>query len=178
MKKVADISAYIFIAAVALLSVVSILGVWDFFDGDVIIKSFQSAGLLAVVAVIIIVAEHFIEKKEAPLAVNAQGVAVPSSDELIIFKSIRIMTVTVLIAGATLLALFGVLSIWEVLSKEVFGKSVASIAIVAFSSLVILVTCFEREDSPLLHKKNFSGVAILVFIVAIWLLMASISSIF
>jgi hypothetical protein len=164
MRKIANVAAYLFILSVVILSAVSILGVWDFFSTDVITKSFESIGLLAAVAVIVLVADHFIDQRPTTATQGvdqALSITPPSS----VFKGIRMITLTTLILSVVLLALLGIMAIWEVLSGDVLHKSIASISIIAFSSLVIVVTCLEREDNPILHKKQISGGAIALIIV-------------
>ncbi len=172
MKKIADIAAYLFILAVVILGVVSILGVWDFFSNDVIYKSFQSIGLLALVAVIILVADHFIDHRAAPASATGlpEGSQAPviASESSAIFKGVRMFTLYILIASIVLLALAGIMAIWEVLSGEVLHKSLASIAIAAFSSLVIVVTCLERENNLILYKKKISGGMIFLVLILAW----------
>ncbi len=61
------------------------------------------------------------------------------------------MTLVVLIVSVSLLALVGVLSIWEVLEGDTVYKSLVTMGIFAFASLVIVVTCLDRENHKLLH---------------------------
>lgn len=62
MKKISNIAAYLFIASIFLMTTISILGVWDFLSGDVIYKSFQTVSLLALVTLIILLANKFIDR--------------------------------------------------------------------------------------------------------------------
>ena len=105
MRKIADIAAHCFIFAVVLLSIVSILGIWSVFAKDVITKSFETIGLLAFVALVVIAADHFIDRHDGVdnAAVDAASVAT--------FKSVRTITATVFISSTVLLALIGILSI-------------------------------------------------------------------
>ena len=142
MKTIQDIAGFLFIAAVAFLSVISVLGVWDFFSQDIINKSFETMGVLALVAIVVMVAGRFIEGR-------ADGVAVVPNPA---FKSIRYATLSLLIIFVSALALLGVLAIWDVIAdKDVLYKSLSSVAILAFAAFVMVVTCLEREDSPLLR---------------------------
>lgn len=182
MKKIADVAAHIFIFAVVVLSIISIFGVWDFFSGDVISKSFQSIGLLACVAVIILIADHFLEQKSPTPVIpdaseNLQPVLI-ESQPAIIFKGIRVFTLSLLVIAVALLALLGVAAIWEVLSGEILHKALASIAIIGFSSLIIVITCLERESNSILYRKNISpGIIIFVIIIA-FILISTLSDIF
>ena len=139
MKKIQNFLAFFLILAIIILTVVSIFGVWDIFDGDVVMKSFETLGLLAFVSAIIIAASHAMDSKsqDSMTPVNLPNPA---------FKSIRRFTVGVLIASSAILAFLGILSIWDIISDQsVLNKSLGSLAILAFSSLVIIVVCRERE---------------------------------
>jgi len=146
MKKIQDIAGFVFITAVSVLSFVSILGVWEFFGNDVILKSFQTLGLLAIAAIVIIVAGRFVDHKSED---GSEIIFVPNP----LFKTIRMATVGVLIVSASLLALLGVLAIWDVISdKDVLFKSLGSLGILTFTSLISVVTCLEREGNKILRR--------------------------
>jgi hypothetical protein len=154
MRKIQDGAAFFFVVCVAILTVVAVLGVWDFFNEDVISKSFQTIGILAAAAVVTIVAGRYVDARKTPAsATDAMGnvVVVPVQINPA-FTMMRHATIVVLIISVVLLALFGVLAIWEVLSGEVVNKSLSSIAIVAFAAFVIVITCLDREDHKLLHS--------------------------
>lgn len=175
MKKIANIAALIFIFAVVILGIVSIAGIWNFFANDVITKSFQSIGLLGFVAVIILVADHFMNPREVKVPSDpSDGTQLVSQSDLM-FKSIRTATLTILIVAVSLLALIGILSIWQVLSSDVLHKSVASISIVAFSSFIIVLTCLERESNSILYRKKMSGGMVLLGIIILWILIVAVS---
>ncbi|MSR73411.1 hypothetical protein EXS61_02320 [Candidatus Parcubacteria bacterium] len=162
MKKVQDVAGFFFVFAVTLLSIISILGIWDFFSGDVIEKSFETLGVLAVVAVVIIVGGKFMEGKSSADGMPMPVLVNPS------FKVIRRGTVVILIVSASILALLGVLAIWDVITdKDVLYKSLSSLGTLVFASLVIVMTCLEREDSPMLRRqgKGASSVAIFIFVI-------------
>ena len=165
MKKVQNGAAFVFIISAVILTIISICGVWKIFDVDVITKSIQTFGLLSVVAVIVIIAGRFIDSHEQ-LAVSNNGVveSLPFSNP--IFTSIRQVTLAVLIASISVLALLGVLAIWKVLSGEILNKSFSSITIVTFSSIAIVITCLEREKHKLMHQKMSGGVIFLLILVA------------
>jgi hypothetical protein len=138
MRKIQDFAAALFLGAVIALTALSILGVWEVYGRDVITKSFMTIGLLAVVAVIVIVAGRFMEHKDA-------GVIVVEPSP--IFKSIRQMTVALLIVSVALLALVGILAIWELITdKTVLYKVLSSLGILSFGSLISVMTCLEREN--------------------------------
>jgi predicted permease len=72
-----------------------------------------------------------------------------------IFTKIRyncLVTLMVLVGG---LAFVGILSIWEVLSKDVLDKTLSSLAVLIFSSLLIVLTTLERDNKlNVLFRKN------------------------
>ncbi len=155
----------LFITCIFILTIVSIMGVWKIFSEDVIMKSFQTLGLLAFVAIVVIVASKFVG--------DSSTVAMPSPG----FRAIRNSTLATLIGSSSLLALLGVLSIWDVITdKDILNKSLSSLAIIAFSSLIVVMVCLEREQNPLLKKRGKEmslGVGIAVFFL-IWILTALI----
>jgi len=161
MKSIQNAASSLFIVAVAVLSLISILGVWDFFNKDVIVKSFQTLGLLAVVAIVVMVAGRFVGRGPE----SGVSVALPHP----IFKTIRVITLGILIVSAVLLAFLGICSIWDIITeKEILYKSLSSLGILAFSAFVIVMTCLEREDSPLLKRngKTSSGGIIGIILLA------------
>lgn len=165
IKKIQDSAALFFIGAVVLLSILAILGIWDVLAQDVLMKSFQTIGLLAVAALIISGAAQAIDSRKETVPGAIPEVANP------LFGVLRHMTVAVLIVSVSLLALLGILAIWDVLSGEVTEKSLASMALLVFSSLVIIVTCANREGNNALPggKKLSTGMTVVIIILAIWL---------
>lgn len=164
MKKIEDAAAFIFVVAVAVLSIVSILGVWDFFKQDVINKSFETLGLLALVAVVVMVAGKFIEGRSQQT--DGAVIVVPNPG----FKVVRQITLVILIVSASLLAILGVLAIWEVVKdKDVLYKSMSSVAILAFGAFMITATSLEREGNNLMKKEGSSfswgGLVVVMFLV-------------
>lgn len=119
---------------VAVLAVISVLGVWDFFSGDVIWKSFQTIGLAAFVAIIVIVAGDYMEKGK-PLIVPANPV----------WSEIKKATLVILVIAVSLLALLGILSIWVIEDREILFKSISSLAILGLGGLLIAATCHHLE---------------------------------
>jgi hypothetical protein len=158
-----DVSAAIFIGAVTILSFVSILGVWNVFAVDVIQKSFLTLGLLSIVAIVIIIAGRYIDRQpEDPNIIPAGAGA---------FRAIRRITVVMLIISAGLLALLGILSIWEVITnQDVVYRSLSSLAIIAFASLISVMVCLERENSPLARSSGNRrfGWLIVLIVVIVW----------
>lgn len=145
MKKIEDIAAFLFILAVALLSVVSVLGIWDFFNDDVISKSFQTLGFLAFVAAVVMIAGRFMEGRAE------DGTVLPIPNPA--FKTVRQITVTILIATVSILAILGVLSIWDVIQdRDVLYKSMSSVGVLAFGALIIVATSLAREGNKLTSK--------------------------
>lgn len=168
MKKIQDIAGFVFVSSVAVLSVVSILGIWEVFERDVITKSFETLGLLAVVAVIIIAAGKFVEHKPEDGLVEVAPVPNP------LFRSIRRITVGVLITSAVFLAFLGVLSIWDVIAdKQVLYKSFGSLAVLAFGSFVVMMTSLEREGNRFMNRtgKGMSVGMIIFMVVAAFIFL-------
>ena len=165
MKKIQEAASFIFIIAIAILSVISILGVWKIFQSDTIVKSFETIGLLAVVAVIVMIAGHYMEGKSQ---VEGQTIVLPNP----VFKTVRQSTLTILIAAVSILAFLGVLAIWDVFTdKSVLYKTVGSLAILAFSSFLIVITSLYQEDNDILKNKNISIGGVVTIIIAGFLLV-------
>lgn len=153
-----------FIACLFILSVVAILGIWDFFDRDVILKSFQTLGVCALVAIVVIMAGRLMDTAPTPAGVVNRSVS--------LFKGIRYLTLTTLVASVSLAALVGILAIWNVVpDKAVLYKALSSIAIIAFSSYIAVAVCLERENHPLWQKKSgeFSVGGVVAISVLIWI---------
>lgn len=162
---VQNIAAGLFIACVVILTVVSIMGVWKIFSSDVITKSFETLGLLAFVAVVVIVASKFVGDP----SVAAEPIPRPG------YRAMRNITLATLIGSSSMLALLGVLSIWDVITdKNILNKSLSSLAIIAFSSFIIVLVCLEREQNPFWKKRGgqVSGGAVIVTIIFVWLMFA------
>lgn len=158
MKTIQDTAAFLFIAALGVLTVVSVLGVWDFFARDVIFKSFQTLGLVALIAVVVLSAGKYIGGLEG-------GVIIAPNP---LFQVIRRGTLGLLIIFATLIALLGVMTIWEVIANtDVLYRSLSTLAILAFASFITVVVCMERENHSMIkeRKSEFSlGTVILVLV--------------
>jgi hypothetical protein len=171
MKKIQDIAALFFITAVAVLSVISILGVWNFLEHDVIMKSFETLGLLAFAAVIVIVAGHFIGS-------HAEVGALPEVPNPL-FNELRKGTIGLVIVSVSILALLGVLSIWEVVGKEILNKSFTSLLVIAFGAFVMILTCLEREGWLSESKANgggFSAGRVIAVLLGIFILLPMLLS--
>ena len=129
-----------------------------------IIKSFETLGLLAVVAVIIMIASRFMDAKTTEAVVY-----VPNPG----WKSLRKGTLGMLIVSVTILALIGILSIWEVITdKDILYKSLGTLAVIAFTSFIVVLTCLGMEHDPVLHegsndkKRGMSGGVIALIVIA------------
>jgi len=173
MKPIQDGASFFFIGAVAVLSIVSFLGVWDLFVQDVISKSFQTLGLLAIVAIVVMVASRFIEARKAG-EVAAPYVPHPA------FRTLRQVTLSILIMLAAVLALIGVMSIWDFIPDgDVLWKSLGSLAVLAFGAFIIVLTCLEREKLPTVNANGTASNAgsaglvgvIVALIIAGWFIM-------
>lgn len=160
MKSLQNTAAGTFIFAVAILTIVSIFGIWDVFSSDVITKSFETLGILAVVAAIVMTSGKYIHTDQESMTPE-----LPNP----VFKSIRQTSLGVLITSVSLLALIGILSIWDVISdKDVLYKSLSSIAILGFGAFVIVMVCLSREGNPSFKQKTISPVMILILVIFVW----------
>jgi uncharacterized membrane protein YidH (DUF202 family) len=113
-------------------------------------KSFETIGLLGIVALIVIAAGRVIETKQADGMLPLPNPA---------FSALRHLTVVVLILCAVLLALLGILAIWDVIAdKDTLYKSIGSLAIITFSSFIIVITCLDREGKSASVKTVVSPV--------------------
>lgn len=140
------------------------MGVWDVFSGDVITKSFETVGLLAVVAFIVLMASNYLGESSV---VGQPSLPKPA------FQAIRNSTLVVLIVSSVFLALVGVMAIWKMITDAtILAKSIGSLSIVAFSSLVVVLVCLEREQSELWKKRSreLTGGAVLVSIL-LWIVL-------
>ena len=137
-----------------------------------ITKSFETLGLLALVAVVVMVSGKFINVHSE----QVENVIIAPDPR---FTSIRKATLTVLIVAVSFLALLGVLAIWDIVTdKDILFKSISSLAILAFSAFIIVITCLDREDSPTLKKTGGSWVGLLIFILVVMYLILVFSGSF
>ncbi len=179
MKNLSNITAVVFIISVVFLTGVSVLGVWELFDSSILGKSYATIGLLCLVTLVVMVAEQFISKNHSEeMVVPGDNHIISPAATLHFFSVFRVITLAIVIASAAILGLLGVLAIWEVLSGSILYKSLSSIAIIGFSSLVIVLVCLGREDRSFL-KRNVGASSlglIILFLIGMWLFM-SVSSV-
>jgi len=169
MRKIQDSVAIFFIIAVVILAIIAVLSIWDFLEGDIVSKSFSTIGVLALVAGVVIIAGRFLDKNNnEELGVDGMPLVNP------VFSMIRHMTLYVLMVSAALLGLFGILSIWEVLSKEVLYKAISSIATTGFAAFVVVATSLLREKKKVFEHKPTGGQILFWIIVAIFVVPALI----
>ena len=141
-SSILDGAASFFITCVAVLTLISLMGVWDVFSTDVVGKSFETLGLLAFAALIITAAGNHVGAPEEA--------AVPNP----VFRTVRNITLVVLIISTVILTILGVFVIWEIIkNSDVLSKSLSSLAIIAFASLVIVLVCQSRDQAPRSKKK-------------------------
>ena len=170
MKKIQDVSAFVFISCVGILATISVLGVWKIFDEDVISKSIMTISLLAAVTIIVTVAGKFFDGHAQGEVAGAEPLIVEPSP---VFRSLRYITLTTLIISVVVLALLGVLAIWDVMEGETLGRSLSSMSIIAFSSFVIVLTCLLREQHKFM-KVKVSGWAVFGIVILGWILLTSL----
>ncbi len=149
--KIQNITAGIFTVCIAVLTLLCIFSIWQIVSSDILVKSLETIGIVAVAALIVMISAKAIDSHKAgdqvPLINNTEvGVAV--------FRAVRKFTVTVLIVAVSFAALLGIMAIWDAVPHDVLYKSLSSMAIIAFSSGVIIVVCLEREGSDLLRGKS------------------------
>ena len=145
MRSIKDIASLLFLACLGVLTTIAVLGVWEVFAHDVIAKSFQTLGVIAFVSVIVIIASKFMDSSPSTMP----------SPMTVTFRGIRSLTLSLLILSASLLALIGILSIWDVIANaDVLHKSLSSIAVVAFSSYIAVAVCLERENHALWQRRS------------------------
>ncbi len=166
-KKIQDLAALFFIIVVIILTGLSILGIWDFVSPDVVSKSVMTMGLLALAAVVVIMAARAVDAKSA--ATLEQIPEEPNP----LFPALRHVTVAFLIAAVSLLALVGIMAIWEIIEGEAVQKSISSIALAAFSAFVVVVTCKSREGGNGIDlNQKISGKVWLLIILSFFLLQS------
>lgn len=64
-KKIRNTAVYIFIVAVVILTLISVLAIWDVFGNDTLWKSFATVGVLGFAAIVTIIAAKQLESREA-----------------------------------------------------------------------------------------------------------------
>ncbi len=165
MKSIQRIASITFIISIAILSGISILGVWDFFNTDVIWKSFETLGILSVVAIVVVAASSFIDK-----STDQNDTSVIQKP---VFTAIRNITLGVLILSAVLLAFLGILSVWDVITDHtIVSRSFSSLAILTFSSMIIVMTSLEREGNRLWkhQKTKIIWISVFISLLLLWVL--------
>lgn len=169
MNKFQDIVALAFIFIVLLLSGLSLLGIWGFIENDVIVKSFQTLGLIGFVTLIILAGSDHLDSKNKK---ESAEVLLPNP----LFRILRNFTLKILIASAAVLALLGVLAIWDVIENtSVFYKSLGSVGVIAFAAMVITIVSLNYEGGKKnntgdQHGKQFSVGKILLILIGLWIL--------
>lgn len=64
LRTIQNIAIGVFIISVAILTLVAVLAIWDFFEKDVLYKSLSTIGVISFASLIIIVATRAIEKHQ------------------------------------------------------------------------------------------------------------------
>lgn len=166
MKSIQSVASGIFIISTIILSIISISGVWDFSNMDVIWKSFDTLGVLAIVAILVIIATNFIDKNTD--TVNTSIIPVP------VFTAIRNSTLVVLIISAVVIAFLGVLSIWDVITNHtILYRSFSSLGILTFSSIVIVITSLAQEENDLWKRQKGKIVmSSLITLILFWIFLS------
>jgi hypothetical protein len=68
------------------------------------------------------------------------------------FKKIQNWAVGVLIVSVVLMTFVAILSIWDVFAKDTFWKSISTIGVIAFSSLIVLIAAKSVEEYQNKHN--------------------------
>lgn len=67
-------------------------------------------------------------------------------------KQVQNVAVWILITCVVLMTFVAILSIWDIFSKDAFWKSLSTIGVVAFSSLIVVVAAKSLEDYQSRHN--------------------------
>ncbi len=173
-KRISDVVALLFIGCVGVLTVLCLLSIWKFIDGDVVFKSMATIGIVAFASII------------ALFASRAMGNQIAESSEISpyipLFTSLRYLTSTLLIVAVAVLALVGVMAIWDLITDNaVIMKTVVSMIILAFSSFIAIATCAERENRTIFGgvregRRHISvGGIILLVVLGAWFIPVLVS---
>ncbi len=139
MTKFANGAAYFFIFTSFVLTVISAAGIWNVFTEDVVWKSFQSIGLIALACVIILAVDGFSAKKSL-----SQEEVSETEGSIKGFGFFHTIAVTILITSVAVCVFLGLLSIWDIVKGDVLYKSLSSIATIGFFSLLTVIVCNKR----------------------------------
>lgn len=145
-NKLKEGASLLFMLCVTILTGISILAIWDLLPEDVIGKSMATMGIIALALLLVVFAGGFFRRGEE---VSAGAEQLTPFETNPIFPFIRKTSVTFIIASVVLLALFGIMSIWEVFPRETLFKSLSSIALIAFSFFIMVLTCMVNEKGKL-----------------------------
>lgn len=142
MNKITNYISVAFVAVVALMATVSLLGIWEVLVDDVVEKSVLTVGFLVFVNMVIMLGYRFLSPEQKVEETDATWQP--------LFTNIRTIALRVMIGSAGLLGLVGILGIWEVLDSEIFWRSFSSIAVLAISATVVTAVCLERENHKMI----------------------------
>lgn len=140
MTKIANYATYFFILTTLALTIVSIGGIWGALNNDVVWKSFESIGLIAIASMVVLVVEAFSDKKKV-----TQEEASEYMEALHVFTFLHRISVTIIIVSLVVCVFLGLLSIWEIMDSDGLYKAVSSIATIGFYALITLGVCISRE---------------------------------
>lgn len=155
-RKVVDMVSLFFIFCVGFLCVLSIMSVWKLVEGDILAKSISTIGIIAFASVVTILASHWMKKDVNELSPIEDSSSLPN-----FFPSLRSFTSVLLIISIVILTFVGILSIWDLIQdRDVLNRTISSMLIIAFSSVLVIATCAEREGKSLFGnvKKVEEGV--------------------
>ena len=69
-------------------------------------------------------------------------------------KNVKSVAIGILITAVSVLTLIAILSIWDVLSKDVLWKSISTIGIIAFGALIVVIAAQALENKNTSHVNN------------------------
>ncbi len=169
-KKIVDFIALFFILCVGFLAVISILSIWKVIDGDVVFKSLATVGIVAFASIVSLIASRYMG--------DSSSVETNDNSLVPLFGAIRYLTSGILIVCITLLTIIGVMAIWDMITdKDTLAKVVGSMIVLAISSMIMVVSCADREGKTVFGKQSEGhnnqvslGRIILLLVIGAWVL--------
>lgn len=156
--KIKELASLLFMLCVLILSLISILGIWDLVPDDLVEKSMATIALITFTSLIVAFAATLSRHGEKTGVENVPAPINPT------FPIIRKMSTTLLITAVILLTLIGVLSIWELFPEEILFQSLSTIAVLAFAFFIIMISCLMNEKKTLNHDGKWSIGKIIIYI--------------
>ena len=174
MNKLFSIASLMFMGSAALLSLVSILGIWGILDDSAVEKAFETIAFLGVVAIVMLVPGRFIDHNKISAHSDEKFDARMKTH----FADIRHASLIMLMTAGGWLGLIGVFSIWDMLERDVLFRSISSIAVLGFLTFITVIMCHERENTSHRSKEMVTGISmgIMLLLGALFLTLLSLFS--